>query len=87
MYDKLENMKTDEQRLNNIIGQLEGVKKMLADENRDCFALIIQLKAVKAAMGSLLEKIISTELNHCLVSQKDLEKNKIEKIFKEIINN
>jgi len=80
-------MKTNEQRFNNIIGQLEGAKKMLADPRRDCFSLIIQLKAIKSAMGSLMEKIISEEFNHCLSDKKSQDKDKIEKIFKEIINN
>ena len=67
MYDKIIirakiiNMKTKEQRFNNIIGQLEGAKKMLQDPKRDCFALIIQMKAIKSAMSSLMEKIIVEE--------------------------
>ncbi|MFA5024611.1 MAG: metal-sensitive transcriptional regulator [Patescibacteria group bacterium] len=80
-------MKTIEQRINNISGQLEGIKKMLSDKERDCFSLIIQLKAIKSAMGSLMEKIIIEEFDHCLVDRKNTEKNKLEKIFKEIINN
>jgi len=79
-------MKTTEQRINNIIGQLEGAKKMLNNQERDCFSLIIQLKAIKSAMGSLMEKIISDEFNHCLVDKKITNQHKIEKIFKEIIN-
>jgi len=79
-------MKTTEQRINNIIGQLEGAKRMLGNPERDCFSLIIQLKAIKSAMGSLMEKIISDEFNHCLLDKKITQQNKIEKIFKEIIN-
>ena len=78
-------MKTTEQRFNNIIGQLEGAKKMLADENRDCFSLLIQLKAIKSALSSLMEKIISEEFNRCLIGQKKGHKEKMEQIFKEII--
>lgn len=80
-------MKTKEQRFNNIIGQLEGAKKMLQDPKRDCFALIIQMKAIKSAMSSLMEKIIVEEFDHCLLDKKNREKEKIEKIFKELINN
>ena len=80
-------MKTTEQRINNIIGQLEGAKKMLAEEKRDCFSLIIQLKAVKSAMSSLMEKIIAEEFSHCLLDKRITETEKIEKIFKEVINN
>lgn len=80
-------MKTTEQRFNNIIGQLEGAKKMLADSNRDCFSLLIQLKAIKSALASLMEKIVSEEFDRCLADQKQDHKEKMEQIFKEIINN
>ncbi len=78
-------MKTTEQRINNIIGQLEGAKKMLSDRERDCFSLIIQLKAIKSATASLMETIIATEFNHCLLDKKIKDKEKITKFFKEII--
>lgn len=82
-------MKTNLQRINNIIGQLEGVKKMLAEEDRqqDCGALIIQLKAVKSAMASLMEKVIADEFNVCLLDKKKNSEQSIKKIFKELINN
>ncbi len=82
-------MKTNEQRINNIIGQLEGVKKVLAhgkQQSKDCVSLIIQLKAIKSAMASLMEKIIADEFNYCLLDDKASNQIKIEKIFKELIN-
>ena len=79
-------MKTTENRLNNVIGQLNGAKKMLADKDRDCFALIIQLKAARSAISSLMEKLVSEEFDHCLLNSKKYSKEKIEKIFKEVIN-
>ncbi|MFA6417154.1 MAG: metal-sensitive transcriptional regulator [Patescibacteria group bacterium] len=79
-------MKTSEQRINNIIGQLEGVKKMLAGGPQDCVSLIVQLKAVKSAMASLMEKIIADEFNYCLLDEKLSSQQKMEKIFKELIN-
>ncbi len=80
------NMKTIEQRLNNIIGQLEGAKRMLTNKERDCFALLIQLKAARSAMSALMEKIVGAEFDRCLVGPKKYSKEKIEKIFKEVIN-
>jgi DNA-binding FrmR family transcriptional regulator len=80
-------MKTTEQRFNNIIGQLEGAKKMLADPNRDCFSLLVQLKAIKSALGSLMKIIVSEEFDRCLTDQKLDNKAKMEQIFKEIISN
>ncbi len=79
-------MKTADQRLNNIIGQLEGAKKMLVDKDRDCFALLIQLKAAKSAMSSLMEKIVSEEFDRCLIGPHKASRDKMEKIFKEIMN-
>jgi DNA-binding FrmR family transcriptional regulator len=78
-------MKTIEQRVNNIIGQLEGAKKMLADKKRDCFSLLIQLKAAKSGVSALMEKIVGEEFDHCLLESRKLSKEKMEKIFKEII--
>ena len=80
-------MKTSEQRINNIIGQLEGAKRMMSNESRDCFDLIIQLKAIKSAMSSLMEKTIVDEFNHCVLDKKSNNVEKFEKIFKELINN
>jgi len=80
-------MKTSEQRINIIIGQLEAIKKMLSEKKDDCGDLIIQLKATKSAMSSLMEKIISEELGQCFVGDKHKQQEKIQKILKELINN
>lgn len=79
-------IKTPENRLNNIIGQLNGAKKMLADQDRDCFALVIQLKAARSAISALIEKIVGEEFDRCLLSSKKHGKGEMEKILKEIIN-
>ncbi len=79
-------MKTIEGRLNNVIGQLNGAKKMLASSDRDCFALIIQLKAARSAVSSLIEKVVIEELDRCFLSSKKYSKERVEKIFKEVIN-
>lgn len=77
-------IKSTEQRINNIIGQLEGAKKMLAAGDKDCFALIMQLKAIRAAMSSLMDKVIGDEMDRCFIN-KNSNQEKISKIFKEII--
>lgn len=79
-------MKTSENRLNTIIGQLNGAKKMLNDKERDCFSLVIQLKAARSAISSLMEKMVAEEFDHCLLTSKKYSKEKMERIFKEIIN-
>ena len=77
-------MKTTEQRINNIIGQLEGAKKMLAECNTDCFKVMVQLKATRSAVSSLMNKIIVEEMDNCFLG-KNKNQEKIVKIFKEII--
>lgn len=77
-------MKTTEQRINNVIGQLEGVKKMLNTKPKDCFALMVQFKAIRSAVSSLMNKIITEEMDDCFVGQ-NKQQEKITKIFKEII--
>ncbi|MDD2681150.1 MAG: metal-sensitive transcriptional regulator [Patescibacteria group bacterium] len=79
-------MKTAEQRINNIIGQLEGIKKMMLNSPDDCFALLTQMKAIKSAVSSLTEKILSSEFDRCLGGRLAPEKRlKMEGLFREII--
>lgn len=77
-------MKTTEQRINNIIGQLEGAKKMLNSKPKDCFALMVQFKAIRSAVSSLMNKVIEEEMEECFLG-KNKNQEKINKIFKEII--
>lgn len=78
-------MKTNEQLINNIIGQLNGINKMMED-NKDCFQVIIQMKAAKSAMASLLNKIIKEEYIQCLRSckNKQAEEN-LQKLVLELV--
>lgn len=78
-------IKTTEQRLNNIIGQLGGVKKMLSGDEHDCLAALTQLKAIRAATAHLMDKILEQEFDRCLVESSPSGRGKIEKIFREII--
>ena len=77
-------MKTVEQRINNIVGQLEGAKKMLNDQDKDCLNVIIQLKAVRSAVSSLMSKLLEEEVGGCF-SKKNQSTERINKLFKEII--
>lgn len=77
-------MKSNEQRINIIIGQLEAVKKMLSEKNNDCTDLIIQLKAIKSALSAVLEKIVSEEMGRCLIGQKKDSQEKMLKMLKEL---
>jgi DNA-binding FrmR family transcriptional regulator len=67
-------MKSINQRLNNITGQIEGIKKML-DKNSDCIQVLTQLKAVKSAVGSVMDSVIEEQFNTCMKSLKKDDKD------------
>ncbi|OPZ78686.1 MAG: Copper-sensing transcriptional repressor CsoR [Alphaproteobacteria bacterium ADurb.Bin438] len=66
-------------RINRILGQLEGVKRMIED-NRYCPEILIQLKAIRSAVRSVESNILKTHLNHCVVQSFDNEEDKLKKI-------
>jgi len=74
-------MKSIQQRLNNIAGQIEGIKKMV-DRNQDCLKILIQLKATKAAIGSVMETVVEEQFESCLKSVKNEDKKLLIKIKK-----
>ena len=75
-------MKTPEQRINILIGQLESLKIKLVMPKQDCTSLVIQLKAVRSGVSSLIEEILTDEMDCCV---KDGNQLKLKKILKEII--
>ncbi len=81
-------MKTTEQLINNIIGQLKGVNKML-NEEKDCFKILVQMKAAKAAINAVMNKYIEENLKICLRQNRRSGQNqeKIKKLFAEIVKN
>lgn len=72
--------KTYEQRINNIIGQLNGVSKMI-NEKKDCESILIQTKSIKSAISSIMDKIIEEELGKC-IANKSINKDDLKKIIK-----
>lgn len=52
-------------RLRKIVGQLNGVERML-EADRDCAEVLTQLVSARKAIKSLSEKIINTHLHHCI---------------------
>ena len=81
---KYNHMKTTEQRINIIVGQLEGAKKMLNCKDKECLAVIVQLKAARSAISSLMSKLLEEDMDCCFL-KKNKQSEKIAKIFKEII--
>ena len=72
-------MKTKQQRINNIIGQLNGINRML-DNNENCEKIFIQLKSVQAAILSITDKMVE-ELDKCISNK---NKNKIKNLIKQL---
>jgi len=78
-------MKTNQQRVKNVIGQLQGVEKMLAEKQIDCLKVITQLKAAKSAIASLMEKYLISEFGCCIHQAKGKNREQLKKIMSEMI--
>ena len=71
-------------RLNKIIGQLNGIKKMI-EEQRYCPEIITQLKAVSSACQSLEIIMLEKHLESCVMEAfQSNDKNTQEKKIKEL---
>lgn len=79
-------MKSINQRLNNITGQIEGIKKMV-DGEVDCVQVLIQLKAVKSAVGGVMESIVENQFDKCTKSLRNQDKQLLIKIKKYVTTN
>ncbi len=55
-----------EKRVNRIIGQMNGIKKMI-EEDRYCSDIIIQLSAIDKAIKSLANLMIDNHIRTCVV--------------------
>ena len=53
-------------RMSRAIGHLESVKRMVED-GRDCADVLVQLAAVRAALGSVSRIILKDHLEHCIM--------------------
>jgi DNA-binding FrmR family transcriptional regulator len=51
-------------RLKNVLGQLEGILRLREDE-ASCEQQLIQLKAIRAGVSAVMQKIIEEELASC----------------------
>jgi len=52
-------------RVNRIVGQVSGVKKMI-EEQRGCTDILTQLRAIRSAIKGLEANILERHLGHCL---------------------
>lgn len=69
-------------RLKRIIGQLNGVEKMIL-EDKYCIDIITQTSAIKSAISSLEDEMLESHLAHCL--HKNINKNRQKEMQEEII--
>ena len=69
-------------KLNRVVGQLEGVKKMI-NEHRYCPEILIQLTAARSAIKSVEKNILSTHLEKC-VAESFLNNDNAQEKIKEI---
>ena len=53
-------------------GQLRGIEKMI-DEEKNCYDILIQVKAVRSNIDSILGKIIANNLINCINEKKPEE--------------
>ena len=79
-------MKSIEQRINIIIGQLEGVKKM-ADRQDDCLKVLTQLKAIRSAVSGLIQTVVADKFDTCLASLKKDDKKLLINLKKYVTSN
>ena len=63
-------------RLHRIIGQLEGIKRMI-EEQRYCNDILMQTKAASSALKALESSILGRHMNHCVTAAFE-SKNKLE---------
>ena len=54
-------------RVNRIVGQMNGIKKMI-ESNRYCDDVLIQLSAIDKSIKSLANTILNEHLHTCLVN-------------------
>jgi len=77
-------MKSYSQLLNNIIGQLNGVSRMIENDD-ECFDILTQLKAAKSALNSFSNKFLQEKFLKCLDKGEESKEEVCRKFFKEII--
>lgn len=54
-------------RINRIMGQLEGIKRMI-EEKRYCPEILTQTRAISSALRALETAILEKHLHHCVTS-------------------
>ncbi len=66
-------MKTLEQRINNVIGQLGAINRML-EQGDDCFAILTQMKAAKSGLSGAMSLYMEEKAQECSNDPKQLQR-------------
>ena len=72
-------------RIRKIVGQLNGVERML-DESRDCPEILTQLVSARKAIKSLSETLIDRHLHYCIEGAQQAEGKKKLRELLEVLN-
>jgi DNA-binding FrmR family transcriptional regulator len=69
-------------RLRRIEGQVKGIEKMIAEE-KSCTEILMQIAAVRAAIGKVGVIVFQTHFRHCLenASKEDSDTDFIEEVM------
>lgn len=70
-------------RLQRIIGQLNGIDKMIS-ENANCTDVLIQINAAKSALHKIGQIVLEGHINHCVRDSIQDETNDINKTLDEL---
>lgn len=79
-------MKSLQSRLSIIIGQLNGIKKMM-DSGDDCIKLITQLKASRSGIDGIIDTVIANKFDTCLKNLSSSDKKLLINIKKYVTSN
>jgi len=71
-------------RMKKIEGQARGIQRML-EEGRDCEEIVLQLAAMRAAIGKVAMAVIGGYLEQCLLNRKDMPLSEAVEKAKQII--
>lgn len=72
-------------RLKKVIGQLNGIDKMIQD-NSPCTDVLIQLNAAKSAIHKIGQIVLQGHINHCVRNRIQDEKCEIDATLSELAN-
>lgn len=71
-------------RMSKIIGHMEAIKTMV-ENGRDCSEVLIQLAAVRSAIGGVSRVILKDHIDHCIIDAvRDNDTETIEELKKAI---